>query len=291
MGAGRTGSALQELQRLADRPADQAALAVRLVEKERNAEVVLAAVKVLAERADPAARPALLGKYAWYEANGARRDPGGHVRAAILVALRPVVQPADVPLLERAAATYEFLFGEAAAELRAAALLTLNRVDDGLAGYHGVRLLLDKHTDMMTGEPALTAVRVLAYGQQFLPLYAYVMRAEAGAGEVVGECLRSLTALPASLLPAIVERYRESDDEIVLLGLFDLLLEHEAAADYRGLILEFLRTTTLVNIYRYLVTTLVAGGDAAMIGELKALARAERDRQRLEILQTALALR
>jgi hypothetical protein len=46
----------------------------------------------------------------------------------------------------------------------------------------------------------------------------------------VAECLRSLTDLPASLLPSLVERFRESDDEIVLLGLFDLLLAHAARA-------------------------------------------------------------
>lgn len=294
MSNNQKGGLLGELRRLADRPEEQAALALRLVEKERNAEVVLAALAVLAERDDPAVRPVLLARYAWYEASGARRDPGAPVRAATLTALRPVVRGEDIPLLERACMTYEFLYGEAAAELRAAGLLTLHRVDDALAGYHAVRLLPDRHTNIMNGEPALTAARLLAQDRHFLPLYAYLMRDEPAVhavGDVVGECLRSLTALPATLLPALVERYHESDDEIVLLGLFDLLLAHPSRVAYRPMILAFLRATTRYNLYRYLVAALVAGRDEAMLEELKVLAQGERDARRLEILTTALALR
>ena len=156
---------------MAATPDEQAAYAVRLLDKERDVDVVLAALAVIAEREDPTLRPALLRKYAYCDANGMRRDPGGTVRIA-LRALRPIALPEDVALFERAVSTYEFLFGEATGDLRAAGLLALDEADAVLAGYHCVRLLDDPYTSIMSGEPASTAVRVLASQKQLLPLYA-----------------------------------------------------------------------------------------------------------------------
>src|SRR5262249_34190814 len=154
----------------------------------------------------------------------------------------------------RAVSTYEFLPpgpSEVAAELRAVALVTLNELDGTLAGFHAVHLLTDKHTSSMSGEPAVTAARVLAAQAESLALYLYVLRHDSGISEVFGECLRGLTALPRALLVPLVERYIDSRDEIVLLGLFDLLLAREADDSFHELILEFLATTRLYNIYRY----------------------------------------
>ena len=282
---------LDRLRELVDTPEEQAAYAEQLFRADKNPDVVRATLDVLARREDRRLRPVLLAKYAHCDQNGVRRDPGGTLRAAIIHALRPIAVPDDAPLLERAATTVEFLFGEAAGDLRAAGLLVLNDVDQTLAGYHAVRLLTDEHTSIMSGEPALTAVRVLAAQGQTLPLYAYAMRDGAGVGDVLGESLRNLTTLPRSLLPAIVDRYGESEDEIALLGLFDLLMEHPAGADYTAFILEFLRTTTLYNIYRYLVSTLLTSRDEAMLGQLRALSEVERNPKRLEILRDALGLR
>ncbi len=220
-----------------------------------------------------------------------RHDPGGTIRIAILRALRPLARREDTPLLERAAATYEFLYGEATGDLRAAALIALNEVDDVLAGYHCVRLLTDPHTSAMSGEPARTAVRILALHGQLLPLYAYVTGEGGGVADVLAESLRSLTAIPASLLPPLVERYGGSGDEIVLLGLFDLLLARDDRAAHTGFILDFLRATPLHNIYRYLVSILVASRDEALIAPLIGLAATERDRDKAAILRAALALR
>lgn len=291
MPTGQESAALDQLQSLARAPREQVEYARRLLETARNPEVALAALAVLAPREDIALRPALLSKYEYCDAKGVRRDQGGVIRVAILNALRPIVQREDVPLLERAAMTYEFLYGEAAGDLRAAALLTLNEVDDLLAAYHSVRLLEDPYTDLMSGEPAVTAVRVLASQDQSLPLYAYVIHEQTRVAEVLAESLRSLVMIPASLLPAIVEKYRECDDEIVLLGLFDLLLAHDVRAQYSGFILDFLRTTTLYNIYRYLVSLLIATHDEVLIKDLETMFKAEQDRYKSAILREAFALR
>ncbi len=291
MSSSALASKLDRLRDLGDSPEKQAEYAERLFRTDKNPDVVRAALDVLARREDRRLRPVPLAKYAYCDQNGVRRDPGGTLRAAIIHALRPLVVPEDTRLLERAATTVEFLFGEAAGDLRAAGLLVLNEVDHTLAGYHAVRLLTDEHTSIMSGEPALTAVRVLASQGQTLPLYAYAMRDGPMVGDVLGESLRNLTTLPASLLPAVVARHGESEDEIALLGLFDLLLEHPAGGESAAFIVEFLRTTTLYNIYRYMVSTLLTSRDEAMLRELRALADLERNPRKREILRDALGLR
>lgn len=287
----RRDSKLDRLRDASATPGERAEYALKLLRSERDPEVLLAAVRALGEREDASLRPALLEKYEYCDANGARRDQGGAIRAAILHALRPVALPEDAPLFERAATTYEFLYGESTGDLRAAALLALNEADHRLAGYHAVRLLSDPYTSEMSGEPAVTAARVLESQDQLLPLYAYAAGDGPRNPEVVAEALRGLSSLPPSLLPALVERYGESEDEMELLGLFDLLLAHPAREEYTGFVLRFLRTTTSYNIYRYLVSTLLTRHADTMRGPLLEIAREERDRRRAEILREALALR
>lgn len=271
--------------------AAQLNFAERCFERESDAAVFKAALAVLAAGERPGLRALLLRKYAYCAGNPAGRDQGGGLRSLILHTLRPLATADDIPLLERTASTYEFLFGEAAGDLRAAALIVLNEVADELAGYHCVRLLTDPYTSIMSGEPASTAVRILAAQGQYLPLYGYLIREDGGLAEILAESLRHLTRLPASLLPPLVERYSASQDEIVLLGLFDLLLARPDRHDYRPVLIAFLRTTALYSAYRYLVTAIVASRDADFIAALPPLLEIERDPQRAAILREALALR
>ena len=291
MASSQNAARLGRLTSLARTPDQQADYAASLLDKERDIEVVLAALDVLAARKDFRFRPALLRKYQYCDHNGVRRDPGGNVRIAVLRALRPLAQRDDLSLLERAVSTYEFLYGEAAGDLRAIGLLLLNEVDPDLAGYHAVRLLVDEHTSIMSGEPAVTAVRVLAAQHQFPPLYALVMQHQPRAGEVLAESLRSLTSMPSSLLPGVVEKYGQSEDEVVLLGLFDLLLAHEARPTYLGFMLDFLRTTAHYNIYRYLLIVLITSHDANVLAQVEALTAAEEDPSKLDIWREVMALR
>ena len=143
----------------------------------------------------------------------------------------------------------------------------------------------------MSGEPAVTAVRVLAAQHQFPSLYALVMQNQPRPGEVLAESLRSLTSIPSSLLPAVVEKYGPSKDEVVLLGLFDLLLEHEARPAYVDFMLNFLRTTSHYNVYRYLLIVLITSHDAAVISQVEAMAEAEADPFKVDIWREVMGLR
>jgi hypothetical protein len=279
------------LQELPPGSGEQVRAATALLQSARTLEATRVALGVLTAAPSVALRPLLLAKYAACDADGVKHDPGGLIRITLLETLRPLVLPEDTALLERAATTYEFLFGEATGDLRAAALLVLDDADDGLASFHCVRLLVDEYTSTMSGEPAVTAARILAAQGQILPLYAYVTQASLTVADVVAECLRGLVALPVSLLPSLVERYVASEDEIVLLGLFDLLLARDDRDEYRDTIIVFLRATALHNIYRYLVSALIAGRDPITVDALAALADVERDQLKREILRDALELR
>jgi hypothetical protein len=270
---------LEQLRGLAATPDVQAAYAVRLL-KDRTVDVVLAAIRVLAPREDPTVRAAFLSTYTTLAANGVRRDPGGTLRIALLDAIQPIADGTDTALFERAASTYEFLYGEAAGDLRAAGLRALASVDAELAGYYAVRLLDDPYQSIMSGEPSVAAMKVLAAHNQHLPIYAYVLREAAQHPDVLAEGLRSLTDLPPSLLPALVERYRISTSEIVLLGFFEMLLGHRQHMAYRDVVLDFLATTTYYNLYRYLLIMLLNTHDPQLEKLLTALAQNEFDRQK-----------
>ena len=270
-------------------PDAQLVFAVEVLEASRDLEVVRPALKIIEEQGDPALRPLLHRKYLWCAEQPSRRDSSGFIRAAIVRALRPIGHPDDLPILDQALVTYQMQgLYELCAELRAAALLNLNELDPELAAFHAARLLADPLTGF-SGEPALTAAKLLGAQQELPPLFAVAVW-QAGRSEVVAECLRQLTTMPASLLPLLVERYREVEDEQLLLGFYDLLLSHPAHADYAAEIERFLRTTTLLDLYGLIVTQVVAARDKALIARLRAFAAEEQHPEKRALLRHALDL-
>jgi len=161
---------LERLRGLADQPAEQVDYALELVETEDNPDVVQAALDALADTPDARVRRALLDRFT-RDADGAGGgDSDCYRRVALLQALRYRAQRDDASILERGVTTYEFkppfypddpTRGDVAAGLRSVALVTLNEVDETLGGYHAARLLIDRYTSPMSGEPAVTAARVL----------------------------------------------------------------------------------------------------------------------------------
>ncbi len=286
-------SEIAKLKTLASKPDEQSAAAAALLEPRRRRDTLLAALNVLTQRPYEPAREALLALYRYYAEQGELRDPGCFMRAALLPAWRPLARPDDTPLLLAAVDTYEFLppdFKEDAILLRAGALVMLNELDETLARFHAARLLIDGYAHEMSGEPALTAVRVLASQDQTVALYSYAMRHGGTLGEVVSECLRNLTFLPVSLVPGLLARHRETDDGIILVGLFDLLLNHREGPLARAFLEEYLREGDNLDAYRYLAMTVIACGDELLIDELLSVARLEQNQERAAVLLEALTL-
>jgi hypothetical protein len=254
-------------------------------------------LRILQDELDPELRPVLHEKYAWFERAPEKNDSGGIVRAAIIRALQPIVHYDDLPILQRALISYQMVgMYEVCAELRVAGLNALADLEPELASFHAARFLRDPDNSN-SGEPALSAVRLLAAQQQLVPLFGLAAWPGGGSAspawltsnsEVLGEALRSLVDLPASLVPLLIEQYRESQDEQVLLGLYDLLLAHPARAQWRDEIERFLRQTRMLDLYGLVVTQIVATRDEPLIALLRSLAADERDRTRYELLRHAL---
>ncbi len=267
---------------------ERRALALRMVSSASVPGALEAVLEELAEAPDAALRSAILARYQACLSDVGRRDSGCYIRSALLRALRVVVMPADRTLLEQAIGTYEFLppgRSEVAAGLRAAALVALNEVDPVLAAYNAVRLLVDEHTSRMSGEPAVAAAALLGSQDQTLPLYAYLYQPQAGQPEVTANCLRHLSTLPTTLLPALIARYEAMEDEIVLVGLGDLLLAHPARAICLPALRELLARPRLPNLFHYVVLAMRAARRDDLIVELKRMAGEEQDPGRAEILR------
>jgi hypothetical protein len=265
-------------------PERQEQQALTLLDKSRHLSVVQAALAILQSRAHPGLRPALHRKYDWCDSG---RDPGGFIRAGIIHALRPIIQWDDLPILYRAVATYEMQgMYELCAGVRAAALLAFLDLDVELGALFATRLLNDPQNSF-SEEPAMTAVRVLASCRQFPPLFAYASFPQ-GSGAVTGEVLRSLVDLPGDLVPFLIEAHRDSEDEQVLLGLFDLLLGHSERDRWRPEISHFMETTDLIDLYGIIAMQIVASRDEVLIAELRDQAAGPLSRDRKYLLDHAL---
>ncbi len=279
---------LAELRGETDRERKRA-MAADLVDRARDLEVVRAALGVLADERDPALRPLLHRKYAWCEESPSKRDSSGFIRAGIVRALEPIVHPDDESLLLRALTTYQMQgMYELCAELRAAALRAMSDLEPDTAALFAARFLADPLTSF-SGEPALTAIQLLAAQQRIEPVFALASWSD-GNPQLVGEALRALTALRPELVDLLIERHLESGDGQVLTGLFDLLLAHPARQHWHDLILRFVVTMQDMDIYGVIVTSIVASRDEHLIRSLQSLAADERDDSRRALLEHALTL-
>jgi hypothetical protein len=278
---------LDALKGLAEDPEAQAELAISYLRDSKNMEVLRPALTVLQGREDPSLRPLLHETYAWCARAPERNDSGGVVRAAVIRALRPTVHVDDLPILREGLVSYQAVgMYDVTAELRVAALVTLNDLDPNLAALYAARFLHDPRNSN-SGEPALTSIRLLAAQQVTPALFAYAAW-PGGNGELLGEALRNLVDLPAEMVPFLIETHGRNEDEQVLLGLYDLLLGHLERARWTGVIEGFLRSTRLLDLFGLVATQIVVTRDQDLIDLLRRLAAEETDRVRYELLTQAL---
>jgi len=297
-------SVVAQLRALAGEPEAAAQLAVSILAGDHGKDVLLAALKVLTEYPSDAARPALRQLYDRHCREKGKHDQGGYFRRAVLDAVRGVARPADAGWLAQACMTYEFWppdFAEDAVLVRAAALLALVEADEDAARYHAARLLVDPFAARMTGEPATSAARVLGALGEALPLYLVACQnmphdratvsATVGAAtvfpEVTAECLRQLTSLPRALVEPLLEAYAATTSSVIRMGLFDLLLNHAEGPLGRAYLIRFLDETTDIDIYRYLVMSIVLAGHEEPLHDLRQSAYRERRRAKQQVLLEA----
>jgi xanthosine utilization system XapX-like protein len=292
--AGAKSPVVEQLHALEGDGAAQGAFAATLLAGQYGKDVMQAALAVLAENPDPAAREPILSLFARYSADKGVRDQGAYFRRGLLDALRPVAERADAELLAQAACRYEYWppdFAEDAVLLRTSALVALAGVDEDLARFHAARLLVDPYVQPMSGEPALTAARVLGVLGEQTVLWSYIFAEDPPRfPEVTAECLRQLVALPEGLLNALLDRYTQKPPAAVLLGLVDLLIGHQTGPHGRDFLRRQLLETRDADIYRYLAMSMVASGKQPLLDDLLDLAKVTQDRRKLAVLAEAFDL-
>jgi len=162
----------------------------------------------------------------------------------------------------------------------------------------------------MSGEPAVSAVRLLAsqvshlpYQGQLLPLYSYLFQ-DTCHPEVEGECLRQLAKAPEEIIGSILSHYttrisvgtgtsvplHETKDDMVLLGLFDLVLTYSKESACLSFIEAFLRETQRYDIYYYVLTTIIANHSSQGWKLLLNVAQDERGPEKIQLFLSALTL-
>ena len=291
-----TRRALDRLRALRPDPEARRAFAVELLGATEDVELLAAAIDVLVAQPGSDLRVALHARYEALNANPKKRDPGGFLRAAIIRTLQPVAGADDALLFERACDTHEATPADVngPAILRAAGLAALAAVDAPVAALRAAGLLArTDRVSPMTGEPAVTAARVLAALGETAALYLYAETALTGDGPMLGEVIaaavRGLGQLPAGLLLALAERPRARDG-MVAAACVDAVIGHAADATLSAWLSRLLRTTPEDDLYAFAITSIVANRAGQMLPTLFEVARHETAGARLRILDDSLAM-
>lgn len=274
--------------------------ALGIIESEGNPELLAAALRALGENVRTGDHTALRSVYEHFASDGRRRDAGGAIRVEVLRALWHLRERDDVGLALEASRLMEPGLNGNGELIRAAGLALLGVLDADAAAYRAITILGANDASPMSGEPAITAARLLANLGQQPALAIYVLGASSGGGvlealrsrrpsvpDVIAEALRGLTGVPASYLQPILERFSHEDDEVVLLGLCDLLVSLESDPVALELTAQLLRTAT-DDLYAVLATSIVASRRQELISLLLEALPAEVRQPRLKTALEAL---
>ncbi|HVB96587.1 MAG TPA: hypothetical protein VNG11_02535, partial [Chloroflexota bacterium] len=165
--------------------------------------------------------------------------------------------------------------------LRSASLLWLSEIEPSRVDYYAVEMLQDPHASTFSGEPALTAIRVLAARGQILPIWALARRT-ALAPDCLAQAFASLRKIPADLQSeALLEHLARAMDEgengegLALVAAEAIVLN--GLSPGYPTVLKLLRETTNPNLLLYLLTAIVRSGEVALRDELARLQAAEGD--------------
>jgi hypothetical protein len=261
-------------------------LALLMLSKSRRREIVDAALTALDDDVPESARPTLRD-LALYYFDTPNNDKTVAAREKLLRMLTHIGDPADIDLYLRGVNAYEkqpFL-GEVAQNLRAVSLVGLALADMPLGNLYAVKLLSgiddatgDVVTSVFNGEPAVTAVNLLARQGIVLPIYQYLLLAgldalEMGLNEVVGKALESLGEdFPINLYQPLIDLFVPRDRALVSIGIISHIVEHKLDALYPA-IETIITTTRHHDLHNYAVVMLAASRDTALMDILFTLAK------------------
>ena len=258
--------------------------ACQVVSRERAHRALEPALEILTHRPRFEARPALRERFVDLTETGMRYDQDCALRVLIAGALRAIGATEDLDLAKIGLRTVQLQPPgrvDVAQGLRSASLLWLSEIEPSRVDYYAVEMLQDPHASTFSGEPALTAIRVLAARGQILPIWALARRT-ALAPDCLAQAFASLRKIPADLQSeALLEHLARAMDEgengegLALVAAEAIVLN--GLSPGYPTVLKLLRETTNPNLLLYLLTAIVRSGEVALRDELARLQASEGD--------------
>jgi hypothetical protein len=181
------------------------------------------------------------------------------VRVEVLRVLWHLRLRDDLELAEAAAKRVERSLNGNGEVIRAAGLALLGVLEPDAAAFRAAAMLAGVDAHPMNAEPALTAARLLGSLGHSVALATHVLRPpRSEPREVTAECIRGLAGLPVSHIQPVLDAFAESSDEVVLLGLGDLLVSLEPGDAVSAAVRGMLLGAATPEVYGFLVTAIVA---------------------------------
>ena len=265
--------------------------ALDILPGEGNPELLAAALRALSPGVRLEDHAALIDLYEHLDGDGKRRDVGGTVRVEVLNVLWRLRNADDRDLAWHAATTREQSLNGNGAMIRAAGIALLGVLDRPAANMVAAQMLATGDADKFTAQPALTAASLLAAQGEFVALALYAHASiHSGPPEVVAECLRALATAPASQLSHLLAQFAKSNDEVLLLGLCDFIVEHAPDPLVSELANRVFNLREHDEIYAYLATATVASRREDLLDAFLTALKTETNGARLKLAAQALEL-
>ena len=282
---------LDRFRALRNDPAAARDFALEILPAEGNPELLTAALRALGPNVRTEDHEVLRDLYDYFNQDGKRRDPGGSVRVEALNVLWHLRHAGDNELAVAAASTVEVTLNGSGAMIRAAGLALLGVLDREAAALKAAEMLGTGDADRMTAEPAITAARLLATQGETaaLLLYVHAFRRN-GPNDVVAECLRGLAGVPTEHLASLLHSVATSEDDVLLLGLCDLIVDHEPHALLTETARRIFAAPDQDEIFGYLAAAAIARRRDDLIAALLAALKRETSPTRRKIAAHALEL-
>lgn len=282
----RHDSLAEKLARLRQDDAEAAlALSIDTIGRERAHRVLEPSLDILSQavplpddRIRALARDALRTRFIDLTENGVRFDQDCDLRVRIVKLLREVATPEDRDIAERGVRTIQLQPPariDVAQALRGQSLLLLDRFDQKRSGFYAVEFIHDLHVSRFNGEPAVTAIQLLAARGEVLAIWAIARRPDLQS-DVLAQAFASLRQAPTDLqTEALVDHLDRAltegpcDEATALVAGEAIILNGLSAAYPRAIAL--LSETTNPHLFLYLATAAARSPDRDLRAQLAGL--------------------
>jgi hypothetical protein len=255
-----------------------AQVATEIVSAERVHRALEPALKLLEQDPPAEARQPLRSRFFDLAEDGLHRDVDCELRTSIVRILRALDSRSDEDVAEAGVRTVQPTppsGKDVAQPLRAESLLLLAQHDETRADYFAAEMLSDPHTSEFSGEPAVTAIRLLDRRRQWLPIWALARRPGLQV-DLLAQAFAALREAPSDLqVEAMSEHLRTAiaggeEGEPVALVAAEAIVLNALAGGYE-LVVALLRDTGNVNLFRYLASVVLRSGSADLQARVAAL--------------------